>query len=70
MRITPLLLCLVAGAGISAAAATLSTPAEAPAEASLSAVQEKTADEKSKDTKKAEKAEKITVWVLDAAGKG
>ena len=67
MRITPVLLSLLVSAGISATAAPLSSPSlEGPG----TVVQEKTADEKSKDTKKEEKAEKITVWILDAAGKG
>lgn len=74
MRITPALLSLVVAAGVSATAATLMLPAEAssgaPSESAQSAVQEKTTAEKTEDAKKADKAEKITVWVLDAAGKG
>ena len=66
MRIKPLLLSLLVGAGVTAAAATLSSPSEASPESSRAAFEEKT----TKDTKKDEKAEKITVWVLDAAGKG
>ena len=67
MRITPVLLSLLAGVGVTATAATLSAPALG---TPSSAFQEKTADAASKDTKKEDKAEKITVWVLDAAGKG
>lgn len=70
MRIKPLLLSLLFGAGVTAAAATLSSPVEASPESSRAAFEEKATAEKSKDTKKDEKAEKITVWVLDAAGKG
>jgi hypothetical protein len=74
MRITPALLSLVVAAGVSATAATLMLPTDAapgsPSGTAQTVVQEKTTGEKTKDAKKADKAEKITVWVLDAAGKG
>ena len=70
MRITPVMLSLLVGAGFSATAATLEVPAGPTMEAPMGVIQEKTADEKAKDTKKEEKAEKVSFWVLEAAGKG
>ena len=72
MRITPVMLSLLVGAGFSATAATLEVPAGPTMEAPMGVFQEKTADEKAKDakTKKEEKAEKVSFWVLEAAGKG
>ena len=69
MKIPTLLLSLVVVAGASAAATTLKSPSEAPLSAA-SAVQEKPAEETSKSAKNDAKAEKVTLWVLEAAGKG
>ena len=80
MKITPLMLGLLAaiaaGSSAPAQAAALGAPG-ATEGTSLVASQEKQTDDKkktdkeSKDTKKKdEKAEKVTVWILDATGSG
>ena len=77
MKITPLMLGLLAaiaaGSSAPAQAAALGAPG-ATEGTSLVASQEKQTDDKKKtdkDTKKKdEKAEKVTVWILDATGSG